>query len=101
MAYNLRTGLIGSGDIDVNVSLSGGPSKAASPVGPIQSPSTADEPAASPVTLELIAEPEYRPVQVEIKRGDAVDSIKFTYTDGTTWSAGHDGKCLLECRNNA
>ena len=28
MAYNLRTGLIGSGDIDVNVSLSGGPSKA-------------------------------------------------------------------------
>jgi len=33
----------------------------------------------------------YRLKRVEIKRGDAIDQIKFIYSDGKNWSAGHDG----------
>jgi ATP-binding cassette subfamily B protein len=34
---------------------------------------------------------EYRLKRIEIKRGDAIDQIKFGYDDGKEWSAGHDG----------
>jgi ABC-type multidrug transport system fused ATPase/permease subunit len=41
--------------------------------------------------LNLINKPSYRVETIEIKRGDAIDQIKFTYNDGQEWSAGHDG----------
>ena len=33
----------------------------------------------------------YRLQRIEIKRGDAIDQIKFCYDDGKEWLAGHDG----------
>ena len=29
--------------------------------------------------------------RIDVKRGDAIDQIKFTYSDTTTWVCGHDG----------
>lgn len=43
------------------------------------------------VELEQQESSEYRLKSIEIKRGDAIDSIKFNFSDGTAWSTGHDG----------
>jgi len=32
----------------------------------------------------------YRLKRIEIKRGDAIDQIKFIYSDDSTWAIGHD-----------
>eukprot|EP00040_Diaphanoeca_grandis_P017754 m.93060 g.93060 ORF g.93060 m.93060 type:complete len:898 (-) comp26600_c0_seq1:338-3031(-) len=37
------------------------------------------------------ATPPYRLNKIEIHRSDAIDRIKFTYSDDTTWLVGHDG----------
>jgi hypothetical protein len=43
--------------------------------------------------MDLIIEhnPKFRLDRIDVKRGDAIDHIKFTYDDGTTWCNGHDG----------
>jgi hypothetical protein len=33
----------------------------------------------------------YRVARVEIKAGDAIDQIKFVYTDQSVWAMGHEG----------
>ena len=33
----------------------------------------------------------YRVARVEIKAGDAIDQIKFVYTDQSIWAMGHEG----------
>ena len=33
----------------------------------------------------------YRVARVEIKEGDAIDQIKFVYTDQSVWTIGHEG----------
>ena len=33
----------------------------------------------------------YRVTRVEIKEGDAIDQIKFVYTDQSVWVMGHEG----------
>ena len=33
----------------------------------------------------------YRVAKVEIKEGDAIDQIKFVYTDQSVWAIGHEG----------
>jgi len=38
-----------------------------------------------------IQQPEYRVSRIDIQRADAIDQIKFVYTDGTEWSCGHEG----------
>ena len=33
----------------------------------------------------------FRVRAIVVKRGDAIDQIKFDYDDDTSWSVGHDG----------
>ena len=36
-------------------------------------------------------EPKYRVKKIAIRRGYAIDQLKFEYDDGKTWSVGIDG----------
>lgn len=50
------------------------------------------DPLSSPTAKRIDPTPEpFRVTRVAVKRSDAIDQIKFTYSDGADWKIGHDG----------
>jgi len=53
--------------------------------------SSADLVRGDDLEVRVVETPEYRVARIEVKRGDAIDQIKFVYDDGSEWSCGHNG----------
>jgi len=72
--------------LDAAVTLSRRPSKKATLTGPIPPPTAGSQ------TVATVGAPAaYRLRRIEVHRSDALDQIKFEYSDGTRWLCGHDG----------